>query len=161
MPDSILLMIFIIIMIPGIAGVVLPALPSLPYMFVIALIFGFLDKFTHLTITNIVVLLLITLVSILVDYFSGILGAKYGGAGKQSMILGLIGFLFGLLISPPFGGFVGLFLGILIAELYYFKDHLKALKAATGGLLGTVFGMIINLLLGISFLGLFILFAFR
>jgi uncharacterized protein YqgC (DUF456 family) len=161
MPYSVLVIIFSILLLPGIVGVVMPALPSIPYMFVIALIFGFIDKFTHLTVVNIIVLALITLVSLLVDYFSGILGAKYGGAAKQSMVFGMVGFLIGIIMFPPFGGFAGLFLGVLIAELIYFNDHIKAIKAATGGLLGTLFGMIINLLLSISFLGLFILFSFR
>jgi uncharacterized protein YqgC (DUF456 family) len=148
-------------MLPGIAGVVLPVLPGIPYMFVVALIFGFVDHFRHLTVVNIVVLAIITIVSLLVDYFSGIFGAKYSGAGKQSMFFGAIGFLIGTFAFPPLGGFAGLFLGVLIAELYYFGSHLKALKAATGGLLGTAFGIAINLLLSIAFLGLFILFSFR
>lgn len=161
MPNYILVIIFSLLLVPGIAGVLLPVLPDLPYMFVIAFIFALVDHFNHLTILNIVILLGVTLVSLLVDYFSGILGAKYGGAGKQSMIFGLIGLILGLILFPPWGGFIGLFIGILMAELYYFKDHLRALKAATGGLIGTVIGMAFNLLLAVSFLVLFVLFAIK
>lgn len=161
MPNYILVIIFAILMLPGLVGVFLPVLPGVPYLFVIALIYGFIDRFSHLSWFNLLVLGLIAGASLLVDYFSGIIGAKYGGAGQKSMLFGFIGFTAGLLIYPPFGGLAGLFLGILIAELYFFKDHIKAIKAAGSGLIGVALGMVFNFLLALSILVLFLIFSLK
>lgn len=153
-----LVTIFVIFLLPGFAGIFLP-LPSLPYMFGITLIFAFIDKFQHLKLYELIILGILMLLSFLNDYFTGLIGAKYGGAAKISLVVGLIGTIIGLIMFPPFGGILGLFLGILAAEFIVFKDHIKALKAATGGLIGTLVGMLVSLILAIIYLVLFIVFA--
>lgn len=130
-------------------------------MFILALIYGFVDKWQHLTLANIIVLLVIALASLAIDYFSGILGAKYGGASGKSMLWGMLGLIIGLIIFPPFGGIIGLFVAITIAEFKLHGNNKKAVKAATGGLLGTLAGMAINLILALVFLGLFIGFGVK
>lgn len=136
-------------------------LPGLAYMFVVALVFGFVDHFTHINAGNLVILGLISLLSIVVNYFSGIYGAKYYGATKQAIIAGIIGFLIGLIFFPPFGGFVGLFLGVFIVEIIHIPDFLKAFKKASGSLVGTIAGVLINLFLAGLFMVLFTLFAVK
>lgn len=150
--------IFVFLLIPGLVGVFLPVLPSIPYMLVIAIIFTFVDKFEHLTLLSLTALIVITFVSIIVDYLSGLLGAKFGGAGLKSLALGFLGMIIGVLINPLIGGIIGLFVGILIGEYIGFKDHKKALKAATGGLLGAMVGMVVNFVLAMLFLILFLVF---
>lgn len=148
-------------MLPGLVGVFLPILPSIPYMFFVALIFTLIDKFQHLSGLNLIILGMIAVLSLLVDYFSGILGAKWGGASRWAIIGGLLGLIIGLILLPPFGGILGLFAGILISEIVMFRKYKKALKAATGGLLGTLAGIVINLILGVLFLVLFVVWAIR
>lgn len=161
MPYFLLVIIFSLLLLPGLLGVFLPLLPSIPYMFVVTLIFGLIDKFQHLTVVNLIILGIIALFSLLVDYFSGALGAKYGGASKKTLFWGIIGLILGLIVFPPFGGIAGLFLGVLVAELIQYKDHLKALKAASGSLIGSLTGMILNFLLALFFFVLFLVFAVK
>ena len=158
MPYWLMLTVFVLLLLPGFAGVFLP-LPCLPYMFGVTLIFGYVDQWQHLNFVELTVLAFVMLVSFLIDYFSGLIGAKYGGAARISIVFGFVGMIIGLVALPPFGGIVGLFLGILISEFLNFKDHLKALKAASGGVLGTVVGMILSLILAITYVVLFIVFA--
>jgi len=158
MPYWLLVTIFTILLLPGFAGVFLP-LPSLPYMFGITLIFGFIDQWQNLSIWELIILGAIMLISFASDYLTGLIGAKYGGAAKISIVFGLIGTIIGVIVFPPFGGIVGLFLGILVSEFLNFKDHIKALKAASGGLIGTLAGMLISLVLAILYLALFIVFV--
>lgn len=136
-----------------------PLLPALSYMFVVALAFGIYDHFVHLTGWNILVLLCITLASIAVDHTAGLFGAKYGGAHTKSLGWGIVGAFVGLFIFPAFGSFIGLFLGVLGAELLYRSHHVKALKAAGGALLGSFVGVVINIFLAFLFLGLFVFLA--
>ena len=160
MNNALLVVMFFVIMIPGIAGAFLP-LPGLLYMLIISLIFGFVDKFSHLQTWELGVLLSVAVISTVNDYMSGLLGAKYGGAAQKSMLYGIIGMIVGVLIFPPFGGLVGVFIGILLAEFMRHGNQQKAVKAATGGLVGSLVGMAITLFLAIIFLFLFIIFAIK
>jgi hypothetical protein len=158
MPYWFLATIFTILLLPGFAGVFLP-LPSLSYMFGITLIFGFIDQWQHLNYIELIILGIVMLISFAAEYMTGLIGAKYGGAAKISIVFGLLGMLIGLIVFPPFGGIAGLFLGILVSEFLQFKNHIKALKAASGGLIGTLAGMLISLILAILYVVLFIIFV--
>lgn len=154
-----LIFVAILLMLPGLAGVLLPAVPGLPYMFLVALIFAIIDGFTHIRPYEVSILIGIVAISIAVDYMSGILGAKYGGASKQGLLSGLVGMLGGTIFFPPFGGIIGLFIGIFLAESYGRRTRQEALKAASGGVIGSVASIAINIVLGLIFIGLFAWFA--
>jgi hypothetical protein len=160
MNNALLVIIFFVLMVPGIAGAFLP-LPGLLYMFIISLIYGFVDKFQHLQLWELGVLAGVALLSIINDYLSGLLGAKYGGAAQKSMLLGIVGMIIGLILFPPFGGLVGVFVGILIAEFIRHGNSDKAVRAATGGLVGSIIGMAVTLVLAIVFLFIFTIFAVK
>lgn len=147
-------------MLPGLAGIFLP-FPGLLYMLAISIVFGFMDKFEHIQYWEIGVLLAITLVGIIVSYLSGILGAKYGGAAQKSLFLGIIGMIIGTVLLPPFGGLIGVFIGILASEILLRNDQRKALRAATGGLVGSIAGMFMDLVLSVTFLFIFVIFAIK
>ena len=138
----------------------IPMAPALPYMFFLALTFGFIDGFEMLTINNIWIFGGILIASILIDYFAGVMGVKYGGASRKGITFGILGLIIGLFLLPPFGGLVGLFIGVLVGEYALGKDKTKALKAATGSLLGSISGMLLNIFLAVVFLELFIAFVF-
>ncbi|MDP6387709.1 MAG: DUF456 domain-containing protein [Candidatus Pacebacteria bacterium] len=139
---------------------IVPMMPALPYMFLMAVIFGLFDGFVNLTLVNLGVLGGILIASILIDYFSGIIGAKYSGASKKGLLFGFLGLILGFIFLPPFGGFVGLFVGILIAEFIIKGNEIMALKTAAGSLIGIATGIFINILLAIAFFVLFVLFLF-
>lgn len=147
------------LLLPGPIMVFIPFVPGLPYMMLTALIFKLVGVST-MTFGEIGVLLGITVLSIAVDWSAGLLGAKYGGARMMSLAVGFVGAIIGLLVFPPFGGLVGLFLGILFAEWGHKDDSLQAVKSASGALIGTFVGMTINFCLAVLFLGLSALFLF-
>ena len=159
MSHTIALIIASVLIIPGIAMALIPMLPALSYMFVIALAFAIYDGFDILTRGEILILLGIVFVSIAVDHISGLLGAKYGGAHTKSLLWGMLGGFIGTFFLPPLGTFIGLFLAILIAEIYYKKTREEAVKAAKGALIGTAVGIGVNVLLAILFTGSFIYFG--
>ncbi len=150
-----------IAMIPGLAGVLIPVLPGLPIMFGVALVFGIIDHFSHLQPYELAILALLTVISLGIDYASGLLGAKYGGASKRATGYGIIGLIIGLIAFPPFGSIAGLFIGVLVGELTLQSNEKRAIKAASGTLLGTVAGIALNFILAIIFLILFWFFAIK
>lgn len=157
--DTAYLIIATVLMLPGLIGIVIPAFPGIPYMFVIALIYGFITHFQTLSTTHFIILGILALISLIVDYTTGLLGAKYGGATKKSIAFGLLGSIAGTVLLPPFGGILGLFLAILLSELFLHKGNKKAVKAASGGLIGSLAGIIVNIILAVVFIVCFIIFA--
>ncbi|QQG50304.1 MAG: DUF456 domain-containing protein [Candidatus Berkelbacteria bacterium] len=148
----------VVLMLPAVVGIFIPVVPGIPLMFLVALVFGFINKFAALTASELVILLTIALVSIAVDYLAGVLGAKYSGASARALVIGFICMILGVLILPPFGGLIGLFIGVLVAELGN-RTHREAIRAATGSLIGALTGILINFLLALLFITLFIIFA--
>lgn len=153
----ILEIIFALFMLLGLVGIILPIFPGVPLMWILALVYGFVNGFSDLSLSEFSVLSVLMGSSLLVDYFSGFLGAKLGGASLRSLGIGMIGLLIGMVLLPPLGGIVGLFLGILISEVRNYQDPHKALRAATGGVIGSLAGILVNLGIGIGFIVLFLL----
>lgn len=161
MSYDILVVVFSLVLIPGLIMAIVPGLPGLLYMLVIALIFGFIDQFTHLTLGNFGILAAITAVAMLLDLFSGIIGAKWGGAHWTSIVYGLAGLIVGSLVIPVpiVGSLAGMFLGVLFSEWYRTANIKKANKAAVGSFAGSLVGMVGNSVAAVAFLTLFIVFA--
>lgn len=149
----------IILMLAGVIGVIIPAIPGIPLMAVVALLYQIFTR--SLPTWALIILSLITVGAISIDYFSGILGARISGASAKSTLLGLLGMFVGIGFVPPFGAILGLFAGILIGELFFQKNTKKAVRAASGGALSVLIGMVLNLILAFIFLAVFIIGAIR
>lgn len=148
--------VFALFMLMGLVGIILPIFPGIPIMWILAFVYGAIGGFTDLSLAEFSVLSILMGSSLLVDYFSGFLGAKLGGASLRSLGIGMIGLLIGMVLLPPLGGIIGLFLGILISEVRNYQDPHKALRAATGGVIGSLTGILVNLGIGIGFIVLFL-----
>ena len=159
MSHILLVIFFAVLMIPGIIGTILPILPGVPYMFVLALIFGLTNNFEILTAQELTTLGIITIISLVITYLAGLMGAALGGATKRALTIGIVGLFIGLIIFPPWGAIAGLYFGILIGQMMETQNQQTAMRAATGGVLGALTGVITNLLLGLIFLILFMVFA--
>lgn len=153
-----LIIIAALLMLPGIVAIAF-MLPGIPYLFIVALIYGFIDHFKNLSLKELLILGIIAICSVVIDQLAGILGAHYGGARGKTFLYGIAGAIIGTIIFPLFGGFIGLFAGIVIGELRRKQTTEQALKAATVGVIGTLTGIIINIMLAIAFLILFLVFT--
>lgn len=148
----------VLLMIPGFVGLFIPVFPGIPWMFLVALTYGALTSFGRLTGSDLGILAIIALASVAIDYLSGVLGAKYSGASAKALGAGFVGMIVGLLVLPPFGGLLGLFIGVLLVELQT-KTRQQAVRAATGSLFGSLAGIVLNLLLATLFITLFLVFG--
>lgn len=159
MTHAVLVVLFGLLLLPGLAMAFVPMLPAFWFLFAVAVIFALVDGFVHLTAGNFAVLGGIVLLSVLVDWSAGLLGAKFGGAAWKSLLYGAVGSFVGLIILPPFGIFAGLFAGVLVGELLRDRSHAEAVQAAAGALLGSLSGVAVNVLLASIFIALFVFFA--
>jgi uncharacterized protein YqgC (DUF456 family) len=147
----------LIFMLMGLVGVIVPAIPGMPLMMLAA---GLYTVFIRtLPAWANITLLLIGIVSILIDHFSGVLGAKFAGANSRSMLVGIAGMFIGLIVFGLLGAVIGLFIGTLASELMLKQTSRKAVKVAGVGVISVFLGMVINLILGITFLTIFLVAA--
>lgn len=143
----------------GVFTTFVPFLPGIFFMLLVSFIFAVVTGFSVLTPSELGILGSIFLVALLNDTFSGIIGAKWGGASNKSIMAGLLGLVLGFFILPPLGAIIGFFGGIFLSEIYLGKNREKAIKAATGSMIGSAVGILINTILAISFFVLFMIFA--
>lgn len=137
-----------------------PLLPWIPMMFVLTVVYGFATGFTVLTPTHLAYFGAAAAFSLAVDWSSGLLGAKLGGASRTSVLWGLAGMVLGFFAAPPVGMVVGLFLGVLISELVQKRPGSNPLKSATASLVASGVGMIINATIAVAYVVAFFLIVF-
>ncbi len=163
MTYTIILIISSLLLIPGIIMAFIPGIPNLVYMFAIAIFFGLYDNFFNITPMNILTLAIISMIAMLIDFISGIIGAKWGGAHWSSIASGIIGLIIGSVFIPVpiLGSLVGMFLGVFSSEYYRTHNLKKAEKAALGSFLGFIAGTGVRIIASIVFFVLFIVFAWN
>jgi len=154
-PQSLYYLLAVILILVGIAGVVLPALPGLPLVFLGMLLAGWAGDFQQIGWGVLVVLGLLTLLSVGVDVFATVIGAKRVGASRKALLGAVLGTFAGLFFGPV-GLFAGPFVGALLGELWHSRELGQAAKVGLGTWLGIVVGVVLKLGLAFAMLGLFL-----
>ena len=144
----------VILILVGIAGVILPALPGLPLVFIGMLLAAWAGDFQQIGWVTLVVLGLLTLLSVAVDFFATLVGAKRVGASKKALWGAMLGTFIGIFFGP-IGLFAGPFVGALLGELWHGREIGQATKVGLGTWLGIVLGIVLKLGVAFAMLGLF------
>lgn len=144
------------LMLAGLVGSVLPVLPSSVLILAGALVHHFaLPRDQTIGWWTLGVLIVLTVVSYVVDFVAGAVGAKKFGASRWGAVGGLIGSIVGVFFFPV-GLFVGPIIGVLVAELLFAQKTLgPAVWSSWGTLLGTVLGMAAKLIVVFAMVGVF------
>lgn len=145
-----------IIIVAGAIGIFLPVVPGIPVIFIGMLVAAWIAKFSIISPTIIIVLGILATLSILSDYLSGVLGAKYSGAGILGIVGAIIGAIFGVSVMGPVGLILGPALGVFIFEMLARKRIKKSVRSAGFTLFSTLAGIIFNIILALSMLAIFI-----
>jgi uncharacterized protein YqgC (DUF456 family) len=131
----------LIIMLIGLIGSIVPVLPGTP----VVLIAAFCHRlyFGEASISNafLVVLVLLTILSLVLDFIASTLGAKKFGATWKGMLGAVVGGIIGLFFSIP-GIILGPFLGAMILEMLGGKEFKVAAKAGAGAVIGLLLGVV-------------------
>lgn len=145
----------------GVIGTVLPALPGVPLVFLGLLVAAWGDGFARVGVWALLILGLLTVVSLVVDFWATAKGAKRVGASRFAVIGSVLGMLGGLFLGP-FGIFIGAFAGAVGGELLHRRslqqhDIGQAARVGVGTWLGIVMGIALKLALVATMLGVFAL----
>lgn len=143
----------------GLAGMILPLLPGAPLLFLGLVIGAWAEDFIHVGYGTLGILAGLTLLTYVVDFLSGALGAKRFGASKRAMIGATIGAVVGLFMGVV-GIIVGPFIGAVIGELTAKRTLSDAGYAGVGTTLGLVVGIAVKLLIGVTMIVIFLVVRF-
>ena len=144
----------VVLVLVGIAGVILPALPGLPLDFAGMQLAAWAGDYKRIERWWFIPMGLLMLVSIGVDFFATMVGAKRVGASRKALLGAVVGTFVGLFFGP-IGLFAGPFLGALLGELWHSRELGKATKVGVGTWLGILLGTVLKLGLAFTMLGLF------
>jgi uncharacterized protein YqgC (DUF456 family) len=145
------------LLIVGLVGAVVPFLPG-PLLIVIAgIAHTLLLPEQGMSTWGIVLLIVWFCLAYAVDFFSGVMGARWFGASRWGItgvfIGGIVGLFFGplgLLLGPLAGGFA--------FELFFAKQRLQpAIKSTWGTLLGTGVGLVLRVLISLAMIATFLI----
>lgn len=154
--DLLLVFLGFICIIIGIMGSFLPVLPGLSSSWV-GLLLLYLTKAIENNYWVLGITFIIMITVTILDYIIPAKGTKRFGGSSYGVWGTNIGLIVGIFAPIPFGIIIGPFAGAFIGEIIYdSKNHKRALKAATGSLIGFLASSFINFLLSIVFLGLFL-----
>lgn len=145
----------LILIVVGLVGVVLPALPGLPLVFAGMLLAAWAEGFVRIGWVTLALLGALTLLSLVVDFFSTVVGAQRVGASRKALFGAALGTFVGLFFGL-IGLFAGPFVGALLGELWHEKEIARATKVGLATWLGIVLGVVLKLGLGFAMLGLFV-----
>ncbi|MFO1484178.1 MAG: DUF456 domain-containing protein [Verrucomicrobiaceae bacterium] len=150
----------ICLLIVGIIGSVVPFLPGPFLIFIAGIVHTLLLPEKGMSIWGFVALSLGLVLSYVVDFASGAMGARWFGASRWGIAGVFIGGIVGMFFAP-FGLILGPLIGGVSFELIFAKKRLQpAAKSAWGSLLGTGVGLVLRLIVALGMVAVFLLDVF-
>jgi uncharacterized protein len=140
----------------GLIGTIAPVLPGTTIILAAAIIHRLMlgaDK--SIGSKTIVVLLLLTLLSYVLDFLGSYFGAKYFGATKWSALGAIMGALVGVFFGV-IGLFVGPVIGAVAGEFIAGKRMIDAGRAGWGSLLGNIGAILGKLIIALAMITVFL-----
>lgn len=144
----------LLVMLAGLVGTILPGLPGV--ILVLAAAVGHRLYFGVHGISDLVLvcLIVLTLLSLLLDYLAGMYGARRFGATWRGVLGAAVGGLVGLFLGVP-GVLLGPFVGATLFEIVGGHKFKKAARAGFGATLGLIAGVIGKCAVSAAMIGLF------
>lgn len=144
-----------ILILVGIAGTVLPILPGVPVVFVGMWLAAWVDDYTQIGTTSLVLLGILAALSVLIDFVAGMLGARRVAATGRALWGATIGTVVGLFFGLP-GLLLGPFIGAVIGEVSAGGTILRSTHVGVATWVGLLFGTLAKIALSFTMLGIFV-----
>lgn len=138
----------------GIAGLVLPVIPGAAIVFAGLVLAAWIEDFTYAGVGILSILAILVILTYVVDFAAGMLGAKHFGASRRAMAGALLGAILGIFFGLP-GLLFGPFAGAAIGEFSAQQSLGAASRAGIGATIGLVLGVAAKLALAFAMLAVF------
>jgi uncharacterized protein YqgC (DUF456 family) len=146
----------------GLAGTVLPMLPGTAFVLAGIFVGAWIDDFAHVGTGTLLLVSALAVLAWVLDYVSGLLGAKKAGASRLALVGAAVGTVLGLfmgLVGVLFMPLVGAAVGEYIAR--YRSDSpqavgQQAVKVGVATWIGILLGMLAKVVLACVMVGVFL-----
>jgi len=135
------LVLALFVMAIGFIGCVLPGLPGSPLVLIAAIGHRLYFGQQSIDISVLIVLVLLTVFTLVLDYVASVYGAKRFGATWRGALGAVIGGIVGLFFNLP-GIILGPFVGAVLFEMMGGYEFKKASRAGLGAMLGLLAGVV-------------------
>jgi uncharacterized protein len=139
----------------GVVGTFLPVLPGVILIFGGMLLGAWIDDFERVGWVALVILGVLTVLILVVDIVSGLLGAKRVGASKLAIIGAAVGTVVGLAFGIV-GVIIAPFIGAVIGEVIERGRLAPAARVGFGTWIGMMIGALAKLALVLAMIGVFL-----
>lgn len=149
----------ILLLIAGFAGTLLPFLPGTTLILAGCCLHFFALGKTESGVSwvSLVVITILYVASIIVDNFSGAIGAKWFGSSKWGIWGAILGGVVGMFFSLP-GIIIGPIAGVFLFEMFFAKKKVKeAGNSTVGTVVGGGAGVIAKMVIGILMIAFYLL----
>lgn len=140
----------------GIAGTVLPALPGTALVLAGIVLAAWIDDFTRIGPLSLAISAWLAVLSWVLDYVAGLMGARRAGASREAVIGAAVGTVVGI-----FMGLVGVFIvpliGAAIGEYIARRDERRAMRVGVATWVGIMVGMVAKVVLAFMMIGVLLL----
>jgi len=144
----------------GIVGSVVPWMPGPLFVVAGALLWAVATNFETLGFGRLAILGALAALGFLVDFIAWALGARRYGASRWGIIGAAVGAIVGLFLGP-FGLIFGCVIGAVAGELLHGADLGGSVRSGFGALVGLLAGVVADLVLAITMIGLFLYWVSR
>lgn len=156
MTSVLLYILGILLALVGLLGLLLPALPGAPLIFAGVLAIAWADDFTRIGLPGLLTVGSVAVVISVVDYASGLLGARHFGGSRWGLLGAFLGLAVGLAFGLP-GLILGPVVGAVTLEYARDPDFQRASRVGLGTLIGFVVGTAVKYALAVALLGMALL----
>lgn len=139
--QTVLVVLGLILALSGLIACIVPIIPGPPLAYGSLLVLSVAKDWEPFSTTFLLVMGALTLLVLILDYIVPAAGAKKYGATKFGVWGSLLGMILGLFVFPPFGLFIGGFVGAMAGELYAGKGGDEAFRAGLGVFVGNLVGI--------------------
>jgi uncharacterized protein len=145
----------IALIVVGLIGTVMPALPGTAFVLAGIIVAAWIGDFQQVGWWTVGICMALTILSFVLDYAAGIMGAKRVKASRDAVIGAAIGTVVGLAM-----GFIGVLfmplVGAAIGEWVGQRNHKQAVKVGVATWLGTMVGLVAKVVIAFMMIGIFV-----
>jgi uncharacterized protein len=138
----------------GVAGTVLPAVPGTAFVLAGIVLGAWIDDFERVSAWTVGVVAVLAVLSWVLDYVAGLLGARGVGASRRALVGAVLGTVAGL-----FMGILGIvfmpLVGAAVGEYLARRDELRAVKVGFATWMGIMVGLLAKVVLAFVMIGVF------
>ena len=144
----------------GLVGSIVPWMPGPLFILAGAVVWAVATDFQTLGWGRLAGLAALAVLSFLLDFLAGALGARRYGASRWGVVGALLGAVVGLFLGP-LGLIAGCVVGAVVGELARGADLAGGVRSGLGALVGLLAGLLADLVLAITMIGLFLYWVWR